>query len=173
MPVQSSHAVETLEDFERRLNLAQKTFSKTSAAERLGINERSLDELIRTGELPAYRIGTQNGVRPSVAGQDYAAVLTVGIEIEHLDRQGLIRPLKISLIGAVPQRATKPIVVPPRPQPAAKPVASEVKWQRGMVNGHRIGKTDQGFGLYRGPERTFTGQWFPTKEAAIAYAETL
>jgi hypothetical protein len=35
--------------------------------------------------------------------------LGLNIDIEHLDRQGLIRPLKISLIGAVPQGPTEPV----------------------------------------------------------------
>jgi excisionase family DNA binding protein len=63
---------ETLEAFESRLGLDDISLSKKQAAARLGISERSLDELVRTGELPAYRIG---GQKLSFLGSDVARLL--------------------------------------------------------------------------------------------------
>lgn len=63
---------ETLEEFERRLGLADRSFSKQQAATRLGISERALDTLIVRGEIQAYRIGTQ---KLSFLGSDLAALL--------------------------------------------------------------------------------------------------
>jgi excisionase family DNA binding protein len=66
------HPDESFEAFERRLGLDRVSLSKRQAAERLGISERSVDELVRTGELPAYRLGQQ---KLSFLGSDLARLL--------------------------------------------------------------------------------------------------
>jgi excisionase family DNA binding protein len=66
------HTDESLEAFERRLGLDRVSLSKREAAARLGISERSLDQLVAAGELPAFRIGTQ---KLSFLGSDLARLL--------------------------------------------------------------------------------------------------
>jgi hypothetical protein len=63
---------EIFEEFEQRLSLGARSYSRAMAKEIIGCGDTQFDEIVRSGELPGFRVGVQ---KTTFLGRDIARFL--------------------------------------------------------------------------------------------------